>query len=95
VTGLYVLMPGAYLTRGLFKAASTNVLDSALFYNIIVNSVVIGLGAWSGTLLCSPTILGTNLGLMNYSKSLRKNNSKEIRRNRSSGSDRCSPMLFF
>jgi hypothetical protein len=32
---------------------------------------------------------------MDYSKSLRKNNSKEFRQNRLSASARSSPMLFF
>ena len=93
VTGLYVLVPGAYLTRGLFEAASTNAISSSLLYSIIVNSVVIGLGAWSGTILCSPTILGTNRGLMNYSKSLRTKDSRNYQRGRHS--ERKSPMLFF
>jgi uncharacterized membrane protein YjjB (DUF3815 family) len=102
VTGLYVLVPGAYLTRGLFEATSADGLSASLLYNIIVNSVVIGLGAWSGTMLCSPTILGTNRGLMAYGKAVRNSDvrdSKDSRRGRrgrpSSASDRRSPMLFF
>ena len=64
VTGLYVLMPGAYLARGLFAAAEQNVIDASLLSNIVVSAVSIGLGGWTGTILCSPTILGTNRGLL-------------------------------
>lgn len=67
VTGLYVLLPGAYLVKGLFAAAEDNVIDSGLLSNIVVIAVTIGLGGWTGTLLCSPTILGTNKGLLNKS----------------------------
>jgi uncharacterized membrane protein YjjP (DUF1212 family) len=92
VTGVYCLVPGAYLARGLFESASSNSISSDLFYNIIVNSVGLGLGAWSGTLLCSPTILGTNRGLLNHTKPATRSR-KEVRRNRSS---RTPPsMLFF
>lgn len=60
ITGLYALLPGAYLVNGLFEAAKDNVIDSSLLGNIIVMSVTIGLGGWTGTLLFAPTILGTN-----------------------------------
>mmetsp|Transcript_38896 Transcript_38896/g.82995 ORF Transcript_38896/g.82995 Transcript_38896/m.82995 type:complete len:230 (+) Transcript_38896:318-1007(+) len=67
VTGLYVLLPGAYLVNGLFAAAEDNVIHSALLSNIVVIAVTIGLGGWAGTLLCSPTILGTNRGMLRKS----------------------------
>ncbi len=90
VTGLCALVPGAYLAKGLFEAATSNRMSPDLTYNIIVNSVVIGLGAWSGTILCSPTILGTNRGLINQNKS-----SHDVRRLHHSTSMESSPMLFF
>lgn len=64
VTGLYVLLPGSYLARGLFNTASNKVLDGTLLTSIVVIAVTIGLGGWTGTMLCSPTILGTNNGLL-------------------------------
>jgi uncharacterized membrane protein YjjB (DUF3815 family) len=90
VTGLCALVPGAYLAQGLFEAATSNKMSPDLTYTIIVNSVVIGLGAWSGTILCSPTILGTNHGLINQNKS-----SHDVRHVRHSNSMEASPMLFF
>jgi len=69
VTGLYVLLPGSYLARGLFNTASNKVLDGTLLTSIVVIAVTIGLGGWTGTMLCSPTILGTNNGLLrNFTK---------------------------
>jgi uncharacterized membrane protein YjjB (DUF3815 family) len=90
VTGLYALVPGAYLAKGLFNAAASNSMSPDLLYNIIANSVVIGLGAWSGTILCSPTILGTNRGLINQSWSA--HNQREFRHQATMDA---SPMLFF
>ncbi|KAL7535850.1 hypothetical protein ACHAXR_006768 [Thalassiosira sp. AJA248-18] len=93
VTGLYVLLPGAYLVRGLFEAAEDNVVDSALLSNIVVIAVTIGLGGWAGTLLCSPTILGTNKGMLRKSvsnRSLRKRPSTI-----SDGEKKAYAMLFF
>lgn len=59
VAGLYALLPGAYLVRSI---AAVSVNDS-FFMDIIQKSVVIGMGSWSGTMLCSPTVLGTTGGL--------------------------------
>lgn len=45
VTGLYVLLPGSYLAKGLFKTArDSNVIDSNLLTSIVVIAVTIGLG---------------------------------------------------
>jgi uncharacterized membrane protein YjjB (DUF3815 family) len=60
VAGLYVLLPGAYLVRSLYSSD----LDATLFIDIVQNSVIIGVGAWTGTILCSPTLLGTTKGLL-------------------------------
>jgi len=64
VTGLYVLLPGSYLARGLFSTAEDKILDGNLLMSIVFMAVTIGLGGWTGTMLCSPTILGTNNGLL-------------------------------
>lgn len=60
VAGLYVLLPGAYLVTTVYENSIEGFLMS-----IIVRAVIIGLGAWTGTILCSPTLLGTNRGLLN------------------------------
>mmetsp|Transcript_37637 Transcript_37637/g.82427 ORF Transcript_37637/g.82427 Transcript_37637/m.82427 type:complete len:652 (-) Transcript_37637:1350-3305(-) len=95
VTGLYVLLPGAYLARGLFAAAEQNVIDAALLSNIVVKAVTIGLGGWTGTILCSPTILGTNRGLVNKSaSSVRSIRGRQGDTQRSTQA-RPNAMLFF
>lgn len=38
ITGLYVLLPGSYLARGLFTAAENNVIDGKILTNIVVVS---------------------------------------------------------
>jgi len=60
VAGLYVLLPGAYLVTKVYENSIEEFLMS-----IILRAVIIGLGAWTGTILCSPTLLGTNRGLLN------------------------------
>ena len=84
VSGLYVLLPGAYLVRSLF---SPN-LDGAFFTDIVSRAIVIGLGAWSGTILCSPTLIGTTRGLLSQQ-------SEHGFRRRQPDSVRQGPMLFF
>jgi hypothetical protein len=61
IAGLYVLLPGAYLVSEVYKDQIEGFLS-----NIILRAVIIGLGAWTGTILCSPTLLGTNRGLLNH-----------------------------
>jgi len=60
VAGLYVLLPGAYLVTSLY---SPNV-DNKFFMQIMQRAVVIGIGAWTGSIMCSPTILGSTGGLL-------------------------------
>jgi uncharacterized membrane protein YjjP (DUF1212 family) len=62
IAGLYVLLPGAYMVKSLLIDNLQQTGDYV--QGIIVQAVTIGLGAWTGTLLCSPTILGTNRGLL-------------------------------
>lgn len=65
-TGLFALVPGIYITEGFFAFALGKAEDiSALFFNLVLKAVVIGVGSWCGTLLCAPTNLGTNIGILN------------------------------
>lgn len=63
VAGLYVLLPGAYLVTQVYSDR----IDGFL-WQIILRAIIIGIGGWSGTILCSPTLLGINKGLMEHSK---------------------------
>ena len=60
VAGMYTLLPGAYLVSSVYSGS----LDSDFFTDIIKTAVIIGIGGWTGTILCSPTLLGTTRGLM-------------------------------
>jgi uncharacterized membrane protein YjjB (DUF3815 family) len=59
VAGLYVLLPGAYLVTTLYTSET-----DGFYMDLILNAVLIGIGAWTGTMLCSPTLLGTTRGLL-------------------------------
>jgi uncharacterized membrane protein YjjB (DUF3815 family) len=59
VAGLYVLVPGAFLVESLFKDLSFDFMGP-----VILNAAIIGTGAWAGTVLCSPIILGTTEALL-------------------------------
>ena len=61
VAGLYVLVPGVYMLTTVYSDKIEGFLTS-----IILRAVIIGIGAWTGTILCSPTLLGTNRGLINH-----------------------------
>jgi uncharacterized membrane protein YjjB (DUF3815 family) len=65
VAGLYVLLPGAYLVTSVY----TDKIEGFLT-QIILRAVIIGIGAWTGTILCSPTLLGINRGLMQHSSGM-------------------------
>jgi uncharacterized membrane protein YjjP (DUF1212 family) len=54
IAGLFVLVPGAYLVSALFSNLTFDFIGP-----VIVNAAIIGTGAWSGTIVCSPTIVGT------------------------------------
>jgi uncharacterized membrane protein YjjP (DUF1212 family) len=60
VAGLYVLVPGVYMLTTVYSNKVEGFLTS-----IVLRAVIIGIGAWTGTVMCSPTVLGTNRGLMN------------------------------
>ncbi|CAB9498910.1 Pheromone-regulated membrane protein 10 [Seminavis robusta] len=82
VAGLYVLVPGAYLVTSLYSTT----IDGSFFSDIIIRAIIIGIGGWTGTILCSPTLLGTTRGLMWQQPG--KNKSNDLRHGPSSGSDR-------
>jgi hypothetical protein len=65
VAGIYVLLPGAYLVTSVY----TDKIEGFLT-QIILRAVIIGIGAWTGTILCSPTLLGINRGLMQHSSGM-------------------------
>ena len=85
VAGIFGLVPGAYLVREIFSDDSTDFLAST-----IKRCVVIGIGAWTGTLLHSPTVLGTKYVL--FSGSSQSRNSGTQGR---SAVKKSSSMLFF
>jgi uncharacterized membrane protein YjjP (DUF1212 family) len=64
--GLYVLVPGVYLVDNLFTGNSTDFIGE-----VVYNSLLIGVGAWSGTIFCAPIILGTTAGLERLGASTR------------------------
>jgi uncharacterized membrane protein YjjB (DUF3815 family) len=53
LAGLYALVPGTYMVRALLSPSRVNFIETVLF-----TAATIGLGGWTGSLLCSPTILG-------------------------------------
>ena len=85
VAGIYVLLPGAYLVNALYSSET-----DGFFSNIILRAVIIGIGAWTGTMLCSPTVLGTTRGLLTQKRSLHGEKGERLR-------DKLKPnaMLFF
>lgn len=60
VAGLYCLLPGAYLVRSIVNVT----VGDSFFLDIISKAVLIGMGSWTGTVLCSPTVLGTTIGIL-------------------------------
>jgi uncharacterized membrane protein YjjP (DUF1212 family) len=66
VAGIYVLVPGAYLARSLLFGVET--LNA--FSEVCVRGIIIGLGCWTGSILCSPTVLGTTRTLLSQSSQL-------------------------
>jgi uncharacterized membrane protein YjjP (DUF1212 family) len=60
VAGIYVLVPGAYLAQSLMSGIET--LDA--FGEVGVRGIIIGLGCWTGSIFCSPTVLGTTRTLL-------------------------------
>lgn len=85
VAGLYVLLPGAYLVKSLYSTQ----IDGSFFIDIIQQAIVIGIGAWTGSLLCSPTLLGTTRGLLSQQQSIHSDRSA-----RTGGGTRNTLLIF-
>jgi uncharacterized membrane protein YjjP (DUF1212 family) len=61
LAGLYALVPGTYMVRVLLEPRKAGFIESVLFC-----AATIGLGGWTGTILCSPTILGKSSGFHDH-----------------------------
>ena len=57
LAGLYVFVPGVFMVRGMFSATTMSFLEA-----VVSEAVVIGLGTWLGTVLCSLSIFGKPSG---------------------------------
>jgi len=88
VAGLYVLLPGAYLVKSLYSDS----INGAFFTDIVQKAVIIGIGAWTGSILCSPTLLGTTRGLMSQ-QSIHSNIASSQERDRPTVTP--TTMLYF
>lgn len=87
VAGLYVIVPGAFLVESLFLDLSFNFMGP-----VVLNAAIIGTGAWAGTILCSPTILGTTTALL---KKRSRTGERALQRDFSVRSHGQGAMLFF
>ena len=81
VAGLFALVPGVYLVRHAFSSSHEN-----FFGSVVLSCVILGLGAWTGTLLCSQTFIGTNIGLLEQTNR---------RQERAEQKGRSGALLFF
>mmetsp|Transcript_14881 Transcript_14881/g.26910 ORF Transcript_14881/g.26910 Transcript_14881/m.26910 type:complete len:122 (-) Transcript_14881:62-427(-) len=53
LAGLYALVPGTYMAATLLGPNKSNFVEG-----VLTAAATIGVGGWTGTSLCSPTILG-------------------------------------
>jgi hypothetical protein len=67
---MFTILPGAYLVTSL----SSGKLGADFITDILFRAIIIGIGGWTGTILCSPTLLGTTRGLLWQSN----NNKSEL-----------------
>lgn len=58
LAGLYALVPGTYMAKTLLAPNKVGFIES-----VLSAAATIGVGGWTGTLLCSPTIMGKTSGL--------------------------------
>jgi uncharacterized membrane protein YjjP (DUF1212 family) len=86
VCGIYTLLPGAYLVATLY----TDDLTNDFFAEVTLRSVIIGIGAWTGSILCSPTVLGTTRGLSTQQSTRLVDSERANKR-----SSQPATMLFF
>jgi uncharacterized membrane protein YjjB (DUF3815 family) len=82
IAGLFVLVPGAYLVAALFSDLTFDVIVP-----VILNAAIIGIGAWTGTIVISPTIVGTTAAHLRRGTNDRRR-SHSVRQN-------AGPILFF
>lgn len=59
----------SYTNSYLVTEVYGNRLDGFL-WQIILRAIIIGIGGWTGTILCTPTLLGINKGLMDHNKAV-------------------------
>jgi uncharacterized membrane protein YjjP (DUF1212 family) len=90
IAGLFVLVPGAYLVNALFSDLTFNFIGP-----VIVNAAIIGTGAWSGTIVCSPTIVGTTAARLRKGAVVSRVFSRHDQHDNHSGNHYTGPMLFF
>lgn len=90
IAGLFVLVPGAYLVNALFSDLTFNFIGP-----VIVNAAIIGTGAWSGTIVCSPTIVGTTAARLRKGAVVSRVFSRHDQHDSHSGNHYTGPMLFF
>jgi uncharacterized membrane protein YjjB (DUF3815 family) len=97
VAGLYCLLPGAYLVQSITNVA----VSDNFFVDIIQKAVITGMGSWTGTILCSPIVLGTTTGILDQQVSHAdvsghsKDGATHHKRVRSDMSATNSTLLFF
>ena len=90
IAGLFVLVPGAYLVNALFSDLTFNFIGP-----VIVNAAIIGTGAWTGTIVCSPTIVGTTAARLRKGAVVSRVFSRHDQDDNHGGNHYTGPMLFF
>ena len=90
IAGLYVLAPGAFLVNALFSSITFNFIGP-----VIVNAAIIGTGAWTGTIACSPAFVGTTAARLRKSAVVNRIFSRNDQNDSHDGNDFAGPMLFF
>lgn len=76
LAGLYALVPGTYMAATLLGPNKSNFVEG-----VLTAAATIGVGGWTGTLLCSPTILGKTSGLHGWSFNSKKDSKERQRQN--------------
>lgn len=76
LAGLYALVPGTYMAATLLGPNKSNFVEG-----VLTAAATIGVGGWTGTLLCSPTILGKTSDLHGWSFNSKKDSRESRRQN--------------
>lgn len=79
IAGLYVLLPGSYLMNEVYTGNDEDATNSFL-QKIILRSILIGIGAWTGSLLCSHTILGSTRDMLKRFTRKDRNKGSRVRK---------------